>query len=98
MYVRMYAGPVTESRLGGGCENFRTVHTDHGAHPDCCTMGTGILPGFKPPERSVDHCLLAPRLRMGEAILFPLWARQDISCSGLYLDFTLSTPETSVKN
>jgi hypothetical protein len=87
-------GPGGGLRGGGGGvsggENFRTVHTDHAAHPDFCAMGTGLLPGVKPPECSADHGLLATRLRMGGAVfLSPLWACPGISRSGLYLDLTL---------
>jgi hypothetical protein len=31
------------------------VHTDPGAYPASCTMGTGSFPGVKRPGRGVDH-------------------------------------------
>jgi hypothetical protein len=38
-------GPGIESRWGTG----------PGAHPACCTMGTGSLPEVKRPGRGADH-------------------------------------------
>jgi len=98
MYVCMYVWCYSETLRAGRSrdrilvrgENFRTVHTDHRAHPDSCTMCAGLLMGVKPPKCSADHGLLAPRLRMGGSIfLSPRWACPGISWSGLYLDPTL---------
>jgi hypothetical protein len=38
-----------------GARFFAHVQTGPGAHPACCTMGTGSFPGVKRPERGADH-------------------------------------------
>ena len=40
---------------GGGGEIFCTRTARPGAHPACCTMGTGSFPGVKRPGRGADH-------------------------------------------
>jgi hypothetical protein len=39
----------------GGVRFFAYVHTDPGAYPASCTMGTGSFPGVKWPGRGADH-------------------------------------------
>jgi hypothetical protein len=38
-----------------GVQFFAHVQTGPGAHPACCTMGTGSFPGVKRPERGAYH-------------------------------------------
>jgi len=47
-------GPGIESRWGGGRFS-APVHTDPGAHPASCTMGTGSFPkGKERPGRDAE--------------------------------------------
>jgi len=63
-------GTATNYGLDGQGIEFRwesrfsaPVHTDPGAHPASCAMGTGSFPGVKLPGRGVYHPPLSPRLR-----------------------------------
>jgi hypothetical protein len=53
-------GPGIEFRWG--TKFSAPVQTGPGAHPACCTMGTGSFPGVKRPGCDADpHPLLVPR-------------------------------------
>ena len=91
-------GSGIESRLG--TRFFAPVHTDPGAHPASCTMGTGSFPGVKSGQgvTLIPHSLLVPWSWKGKAVpLLPLWAvrpEQSLSaCTGMTFTFTFT--ETS---
>jgi len=77
-----------------------SVHTDPGAHPASCKMGTGSFPGVK-SGRGVTltfHSLLMPSSRKSSAIpLLPLWTVRPVqslsACTTVHCNFTYtSTP------
>jgi hypothetical protein len=87
-------GPGFESRWGRDFPHFSTP----GAHPACCTMGTGSFPGVK-SGRSVTltpHTLLVPWSWKSRAIpLLPLWAVRPVQslsdCTRVHFTFFLPT-------
>ena len=57
-------GLTVRDRIPVGARFSAPAHTGPGAHPACCTMGTGIIAEVMRPAHDVDHPPhLAPRLK-----------------------------------
>ena len=86
-------GPGIESRCGARFS--APVQTGPGAHPACCTIGTGSSPGVKSGRgvRLTPHPLLVPWSWKSRAIpLLPIWAF--VACYRVNFTFTFTSTFT----